>query len=107
MHADQPNQLEADIDWGDIIFAFCLYPIDQECLDVGKEGKTVATFPWVTDFANSIASPAVEGDSVLLAAGYNHNAMCKVTVTLEGAKEVWRKKFPSKVCTPVILQSKT
>ncbi len=71
-------------------------------LDAGKEGKTVATFPWVTDFANSIASPAVEGDSVLLTASYNHNAMCKVKVTLAGAEEVWRKKFPSKVCTPVI-----
>ncbi len=71
-------------------------------LDAGKEGKTVATFPWVTDFANTIAGPAVEGNSVLLTAAYNHAAMCKVTVTLEGAKEVWRKKFPSKVCTPVI-----
>ena len=71
-------------------------------LDAGKEGKTVATFPWVTDFANSIASPAVEGDSVLLTASYNHNAMVKVKVTLAGAEEVWRKKYPSKVCTPVI-----
>ena len=71
-------------------------------LDAGKEGKTVATFPWVTDFANTIAGPAVEGDSVVIAASYNHNAMCKVTFTLTEAKEVWRKKFPSKVCTPVI-----
>lgn len=70
-------------------------------LDAGKEGKTVATFPWVTDFANSIASPAVHGDSVLLAAAYNHNAIVKVKVTLGGATEVWRKKYASKVCTPV------
>jgi hypothetical protein len=34
MHADQPNQLEADIDWGEVIFAFCLYPIYQERLDI-------------------------------------------------------------------------
>jgi len=71
-------------------------------MDKGREGKTVAVFPWVTDFANSIASPAVDGDCVLLAAGYNHNAMVKVRIALDGAKEVWRKKFPSKVCTPVI-----
>ena len=71
-------------------------------LDAGKEGKTVATFPWVTDFANTIAGPAVHGESVVIAAGYNHNAMCRVKVTLNGAEEVWRKKFPSKVCTPVI-----
>lgn len=71
-------------------------------LDAGNEGKTAATFPWVTDFANTIAGPAVAGDSAVIAAGYNHNAMCRVQFTLSGAKEVWRKKFPSKVCTPVI-----
>ncbi len=71
-------------------------------LDARNEGRTVATFPWLTDFANTIASPAVEGNSVLLTAAYNINALCKVTITLEGAKEAWRKKFPSKVCTPVI-----
>lgn len=71
-------------------------------LDAGKEGKTVALFEWVTDFANTIAGPAVHGDSVVIAAGYNHNAMVRVKVTLDGAKEVWRKKVPSKVCTPVI-----
>jgi outer membrane protein assembly factor BamB len=71
-------------------------------LDAGREGKTVATFPWVTDFANTIAGPAVEGDSVVIAAGYNHNAMCRLRVTLKGIEEVWRKKYPSKVCTPVI-----
>lgn len=71
-------------------------------LDAGKEGKTVATFPWVTDFANTIAGPAVHGDSVLIAAAYNHNAMVRVKVTLAGATEVWRKRVASKVCTPVI-----
>lgn len=71
-------------------------------LDKGREGRTVGVFEWVTDFANTIAGPAVAGDSVIIAAGYNHNAMCKVRFTLEGAKELWRKKFPSKVCTPVV-----
>lgn len=71
-------------------------------LDTGKEGQTVATFPWVTDFANSIAGPAVEGDSALVTSGYNMNAICKVQFTLGGTKELWRKKYPSKVCTPII-----
>lgn len=71
-------------------------------LDRGKEGRTVATFPWVTDFANTIAGPAVEGNSVVIAAGYNHNCMVRVAISLDGAKEVWRKRHPSKVCTPVI-----
>lgn len=71
-------------------------------LDGDKAGRTVGTFPWVTDFANSIAGPAVRGDCVLVTAAYNHNAICKVKFTLTEAKEVWRQKFPSKVCTPVI-----
>ncbi len=75
-------------------------------LDAGKEGQTVATFPWVTDFANTIASPAVFGDSVLLTAAYNHNTLCRVRITLQGAKEVWRADAPSKVCTPVIHEGK-
>ncbi|MBN9518622.1 PQQ-binding-like beta-propeller repeat protein [bacterium] len=71
-------------------------------LDAGKEGKTVATFPWATDFANNVASPAVRDDFVLVTSAYNQNAICKLRVTLAGATEVWRKRFPSKVCTPVI-----
>ena len=71
-------------------------------LATGHEGKTLATFPWVTDFANTIAGPAVHGDSVLVTSAYNQNAICKVRVTLAGAEEVWRRRFPSKVCTPVV-----
>lgn len=71
-------------------------------LDGKSAGKTVGLFPWITDFANTIASPAVQGDCVLVTAAYNHNAMCKVRFSLTEVKEVWRQKFPSKVCTPVI-----
>lgn len=72
-------------------------------LDAGHEGKTVATFPWATDFANNVASPAVRDNFVLVTSAYNQNALVKLRVTLAGATEVWRKRFPSKVCTPVIV----
>jgi outer membrane protein assembly factor BamB len=71
-------------------------------LDPGREGKTVAAFPWETTFANNIASPAVKDNFVLVTSGYNQNAICKVRVTLAGAAEVWRKPYPSKVCTPAV-----
>ncbi|HJZ91571.1 MAG TPA: PQQ-binding-like beta-propeller repeat protein [Gemmataceae bacterium] len=71
-------------------------------LDAGKEGKTVAAYPWVTDFANNIASPAVRDNCVLVTSAYNQDAMCKLKVTLAGAEKVWQQKYPSKVCTPVI-----
>ncbi len=73
-------------------------------LDAGQEGKTLGTFAWATDFANSIASPAVHGDCVLVTAAYNQNAMVKLKVSKDGIKEVWRQKTPSKVCTPVVHQ---
>jgi len=73
-------------------------------LDAGNEGKTLATYPWITDFANTIAGPAVHNDCVLLAAAYNHNAMVKVKITSKGAAKLWQKPYPSKVCTPVIHQ---
>lgn len=71
-------------------------------LDPGHEGETVAEFPWITDFANNIATPAVEGQSVIITSAYNHYAMCRVDVTLKGATKVWEQPTPSGVCTPVI-----
>ncbi len=71
-------------------------------LDKGREGKTVARYRWVTEFANNIASPAVHQNFVLITSGYNHNAICKLKVTLEGATRVWQKRQCSKVCSPVI-----
>jgi outer membrane protein assembly factor BamB len=71
-------------------------------LDAGKEGKTVGTYPWVTDFANNVASPAVKENFVLITASYNQNAIVKLKATLDGVEKVWQQKYPSKVCTPVI-----
>lgn len=71
-------------------------------LDAGQEGKTVAKYPWLTDFANNIAAPAVRDNFVLVTSEYNQNAMCQLKVTLKGAEKVWSKPYPSKVCTPVI-----
>jgi outer membrane protein assembly factor BamB len=71
-------------------------------LDARKEGKTIATYPWVTDFANNIASPAVRNNFVLVTSAYNQNIICKLKVTLAGIEKVWERKYPSKVCTPII-----
>ena len=73
-------------------------------LDEGNEGRTVGAYPWVTDYANSIASPAVQGSYVVVTSGYNQSAMSKLEVTLNGIQEVWKKKHVSKVCSPVIYQ---
>ena len=41
-------------------------------LDAGREGRTVAQFEWITDFANNIATPAVSENHVLITSAYNH-----------------------------------
>jgi outer membrane protein assembly factor BamB len=75
-------------------------------LDAAHVGKTLATYPWVTDFANNIAGPAVLGDEVLITSHYNHQAMCKLKITLEGAEKLWDSSTSSKACTPVIHKGK-
>lgn len=72
-------------------------------LDGPNAGRTVAEFPWETDFANTIAGVAVHGPDLLISSRYNQMAMARVTISLQqGAREVWRNRHPSGVCTPVI-----
>lgn len=71
-------------------------------LDAGHEGKTAARYRWTTDFANNIPTPAVSGDSVIVTSAYNHYAMCRLKITLAGAKKVWEQNVCSGVCSPVI-----
>lgn len=71
-------------------------------LDKGNEGKTVARHPWVTEFANSIATPAALGPYVLITSAYNRMTICKLKITTKGAEKVWEAKYPSGVCSPII-----
>lgn len=72
-------------------------------VDAGHEGETLARFPWETSFANTIAAPAVFGDSVIITSGYSQSRTARVRVTPDGADLVWEtRNVFSKVCTPVI-----
>ncbi|MEO1997132.1 MAG: PQQ-binding-like beta-propeller repeat protein [Planctomycetaceae bacterium] len=71
-------------------------------LDAGHLGETLAEFPWTTDFANSIATPAVQGNSVLITSEYNQYAIARIDVTASGAQLVWKQPHASGVCSPVI-----
>jgi len=71
--------------------------------DKGHEGQTIATYPWLTDYNNNIAAPAVFADKVLITSDYNQNRMCLFDITLKGiAKRREVKRDYSKVATPVI-----
>jgi len=72
-------------------------------LDKGHEGQTVATYPWTTDFANNIPTPAVHENSLIVTTAYNRYAVCRVQITLKGAKKVWEKEgLASGVCSLII-----
>ena len=71
-------------------------------LDAGREGQTLAEYPWITDFANSIATPAVHDDCVVITSDYNHKAICKLRIEPGRASRLWQQPFSSKVCSPII-----
>jgi outer membrane protein assembly factor BamB len=71
-------------------------------LDAGHEGETVGQYEWWTDFANSIATPTVVGNEILITSDYNRHALVKLRMTLAGISEVWKQPYPSKVCSPVV-----
>ena len=71
-------------------------------LDDGHAGETLAEFPWVTDFANSIATPTVSGGSVVITSEYNQYSICRVDISRDGAKLVWKEPYASGVCSPVV-----
>lgn len=71
-------------------------------LDKGHEGETVAEFPWVTDFANSIATPTVQNNSIVMTSEYNQYAITRIDITRNGAQQIWTQPYASGVCSPII-----
>ncbi len=75
-------------------------------LDGRRAGETVAEYPWRTEFANNIASPAIHENSVVITSHYNHIKIARLDISLDGAKLVWEQPYASKVCSPVIVDGR-
>ncbi|MGH9203391.1 MAG: PQQ-binding-like beta-propeller repeat protein, partial [Vicinamibacterales bacterium] len=71
-------------------------------LDAGHEGETAGQYEWWTEFANSIATPTIVGNEILITSDYNRHAIVRLHATLAGITEVWKQPYPSKVCSPVV-----
>jgi outer membrane protein assembly factor BamB len=71
-------------------------------LDGSQPGRTVATFPWETEWANNILTPAVNGHSVLISSYHTHHAICRLDVTLQDIQPAWKQPYASHVGSPVI-----
>ncbi|HEV3259723.1 MAG TPA: PQQ-binding-like beta-propeller repeat protein, partial [Gemmataceae bacterium] len=70
-------------------------------LDRGNEGKTVATYPWKSAWADNVLTPAVKGDCVLISSWHTHKSICKVKITLRGAERLWEQPYASHVGSPL------
>ena len=71
-------------------------------LDPKQPGRTIAAFPWVTDYANSVASPGTDGRDLYVTSNYNINRLVRFAVA-EGRLEArWQSPHPSKVCSPLV-----
>jgi len=75
-------------------------------LDSGHEGQEVARHEWTTDFINNIATPAVDGNRVIITSQYNKKAVCCLEISLDGARKIWEVAPGSGVCTPIIHQQR-
>ena len=84
------------------VAALCLTKLVVVSAESGSEGKTVATYPWKTDYACNISTPAVAGDRVILTSGYNMSSTALVRITPRGATKVWQQRHFSKVGSPVV-----
>ena len=71
-------------------------------IDPGHEGKTIATHPWVSDYANNILTPTVFENEILISSYHTHRSIRKIRVSKTGAEKVWEQLFASHVGSPVI-----
>jgi len=75
-------------------------------IDNGHEGETIAEYPWQTDFANNISTPAIFKNQILVTSDYNVSKTSLIEISLKnGAKEKWNTRTHSKVSSPVIYKN--
>ena len=75
-------------------------------LDKGHEGQTLATFPWITDFGNNIATPVIDGQSVVITSAYNKSSVVRLEVSRKGIRQVWKAPYAADACSPVLHQGR-
>ena len=90
------------VDGADCIAVLTLQNLVVMRVDKGREGKTVASAKWQTNFACNISTPAVVGDRVLVTSEYNNKAAVMFKVAKGRMKPVWRSKYHSTSSSPVI-----
>lgn len=72
--------------------------------DGGHVGESVGTYPWTTEFACNIATPAVVANRVLVTSGYNHKKLALLDIGLHRINKVWESSRHALVGTPVVFE---
>ncbi len=71
-------------------------------LDAGNEGRTLAAYPWKTDYANNLVTPTAVGSRVFLSSAYNLSR--SVLIEMRGGEPVvvWQSRVFSGVGSPAV-----
>ena len=72
----------------------------------GGSAATVATYPWQTDFACNIPTPAIAGDRIVVTSAYNHKRMALLQFDGNALRPVWESREHALVSSPVIYRDR-
>ena len=75
-------------------------------VDKGHEGETLVEYPWITDFANNVATPIVDGHSVVITSAYNQYSVCRLEISRSGARQIWKAPYAADACSPILHQGR-
>ena len=104
-HSGSPVRM--DIEGVPCLAVFAYHELIVMRLDDGQQGKTVASYPWKSTYANNILTPTVFGEHVLIGSWHAHGkqanpSMCKLKITLSGAERIWQQPLASHIGSPII-----
>ena len=74
--------------------------------DSGHEGQTVASHPWETHFVNSLVTPTVIDQDVVVSSGYNISRMVRLRIEGDAMRPVWESRQFTAVGSPVVYKGK-
>jgi outer membrane protein assembly factor BamB len=97
----------ASIEGKSCLLVFAQFELVAMSLSPGAEGKTLATYPWKSEYANNILTPTVKGDRVLICSYHSHEriskpALCRLRLTQQGFQRDWEQPIGSHIGSPVI-----
>ncbi len=70
--------------------------------DPRNGGKTIARYPWTTDFACNIPTPAVAGNRILVTSAYNRKQSVLLELSPQGLRPLRTARQHALVSTPVL-----